>query len=1442
MSYRYISLLIFLVSTFTSISYVNAQEVKTIKTYEEQKPLSLYDSIGLISLPKLTFTKSFNGKSPPPLPVEVDNSVLEYWRPVFAQVALECGQASGIGLGFTYAINRERNLPSSDEENQYTPHFTWNYTNGGDGYYGVSYFHSFEIVRTLGNSDIQTYGGMFSPSPYNMWMNGYDNYYLAMNNRISEVYQIDVSTEEGILTAKHWLHNHLEGSDIGGVANFYANSPSDDYTLPAGTPEAGKYVVTSWGGANHAMTISGYHDEICWDYNSDGQFTNNIDINNDGIVNVRDWEIGGFRFANTYNGGPIWANEGFSYMTYKSCADPSESGGIWNNSIHVLYAKENCSPQLTAKITLKHICRNQIRVRMGVSKDQTAETPDYIVGFPVFDFHGGCQYMQGGETIEENKIIEFGLDLTPLLNLIGTNIPARYFLLVDENDPNNWNGGKVIQFSIIDYTDGVVEIESEQNNVLINNDSLTKLWVDHTVTYNPVVIDMDTLPSATVFEPYSAQLQATGGTDPYFWNLDLNYTETSGGESFPNINEEQLYPGSSYTTKQLDFDFPFYGESFNQVRVYKDGYIMFENMFNWPYDVYDFFTFTKNKHIAPFMAALTFSTGDGLWYDGNENSAIFRWKASQSDYPTTTELNFAVELKKNGDIIFYYGDVNEFNAMEWLSGVSAGDNKYYQFTAISGHPIINPSSVINLKTSIFPESFEVSHDGILTGIPELIYDNYEMKFMAFDENNLKDSKVLFFSTAGSNYLVIDDYTILAGDDDIIEIDETVYLSVDIKNLGENSISGSEMEISIDENLITLVDSTEFLGDFEPDEIISFTNAFVFDVSDQIQNEYTLDVNTLIFDDAGSDWNSNIYLTVYAPELHIGYASIIDEGNGNLDPGETADLQVQILNIGGVTATDINTIISSADSYITINLDTNYLELIEANSIDFAIFNISAAEDTPIGHNVEFTVDYSAAYGLSGTGTVNIIVGQTPVLIVDLDDNSNSAPAMEDVLSDMGITFESVQALPANLNLYTSIFLCLGIYSNNHVLNSTQGQNLANYLASSGKLYMEGGDTWAYDTQTAVHPMFNIDGTDDGSGDMSTVSGIAGTFTEGMSFSYSGENSWMDHLEPIDDAFVILENGSPLYNTGIAYDGGIYKTIGTSHEFGGLDDGTAPSTREVLMEKYLEFFNILSFDLIANFTANETQICSEESIEFMDISNGIINSWTWTFEGGEPGTSTLQNPVVTYNEQGIYDVILVISDGTNSDTISKSNYIVVFAYPETPVMPGGDEEVCTNLTTNSEYVTAGGSFIDAYLWELLPVEAGTISGNGPQGSVQWTPNWEGIATVKVKGENDNCGEGEFSDLLEILCEVCTGVKTNSPFSDIIIFPNPTKGELFLESKVGYKNVSLSVINPLNQVIYENQLDFTNQPLLKINLSVQSRGVYYLRIRSDEVERIEKIIVN
>ncbi|MBL7105962.1 MAG: hypothetical protein ISS18_16690, partial [Bacteroidales bacterium] len=263
------------------------------------------------------------------------------------------------------------------------------------------------------------------------------------------------------------------------------------------------------------------------------------------------------------------------------------------------------------------------------------------------------------------------------------------------------------------------------------------------------------------------------------------------------------------------------------------------------------------------------------------------------------------------------------------------------------------------------------------------------------------------------------------------------------------------------------------------------------------------------------------------------------------------------------------------SYLTIVTGNANFGNLSQGETGNGTFTVTADINTPAGEPAEIDLDVTSNSGTyTNSYQMNFVIGQIPVVIIDLDENHNSGPAMQSAIQANEIAVEYTTSFPADLSIYTSAFVCLGIYSDNHVLSSSEGQALADFLNNGGNVYMEGGDTWAYDNQTAAHAMFNINGVDDGSSDMSTVVGQSGTFTEGMSFNYSGDNNWMDHIDPILPAFMIFENQSPNYGTGVAYDEGSYRTIGTSHEFGGLDDGTSPSTKEELMAEYLDFFGVI----------------------------------------------------------------------------------------------------------------------------------------------------------------------------------------------------------------------------------------------------------------------------
>jgi len=82
-----------------------------------------------------------------------------------------------------------------------------------------------------------------------------------------------------------------------------------------------------------------------------------------------------------------------------------------------------------------------------------------------------------------------------------------------------------------------------------------------------------------------------------------------------------------------------------------------------------------------------------------------------------------------------------------------------------------------------------------------------------------------------------------------------------------------------------------------------------------------------------------------------------------------------------------------------------------------------------------------------------------------------------------------------------------------------------------------------------------------------------------------------------------------------------------------------------------------------------------TVNFTDTSSGAT-SWSWNF--GDSGTSTAQNPSHTYNTAGTYTVALTATNSSGSDTMTKTNYITVTP-PQAPV---------ANFTASSTNVYVG----------------------------------------------------------------------------------------------------------------------------------------------------------
>ena len=144
----------------------------------------------------------------------------------------------------------------------------------------------------------------------------------------------------------------------------------------------------------------------------------------------------------------------------------------------------------------------------------------------------------------------------------------------------------------------------------------------------------------------------------------------------------------------------------------------------------------------------------------------------------------------------------------------------------------------------------------------------------------------------------------------------------------------------------------------------------------------------------------------------------------------------------------------------------------------------------------------------------------------------------------------------------------------------------------------------------------------------------------------------------DDTYSVVESHLPAGDYHRPIKGGTYDVTYSCN-------GYYPQTFTITVSDYETVIQDVQLEagegIIPDFNANMTDVALGGSVNFTDNTWGAnLVSWEWTFEGGEPATSNVQNPSgITYNEIGTYDVTLTVTNGEGqTETITKHNYIHV----------------------------------------------------------------------------------------------------------------------------------------------------------------------------------------
>ncbi|MEZ4982629.1 MAG: PKD domain-containing protein [Saprospiraceae bacterium] len=283
-----------------------------------------------------------------------------------------------------------------------------------------------------------------------------------------------------------------------------------------------------------------------------------------------------------------------------------------------------------------------------------------------------------------------------------------------------------------------------------------------------------------------------------------------------------------------------------------------------------------------------------------------------------------------------------------------------------------------------------------------------------------------------------------------------------------------------------------------------------------------------------------------------------------------------------------------------------------------------------------------------------------------------------------------------------------------------------------------------------------------------------------------------------------------------------------HVFPGNGDYTVTLTVENACgtETFSQVISINGSVSAAGFDTDVRRFCAPGTVNFTDASTGNPTVWKWTFPGGNPATSTDQNPSVTYDTPGTYGVSLEVTNSFGTNQVMQTAFIIAEAAPVADFTSSIMDATVTFSNTSSGAVT--------YSWDFGDGETSN------EESPEHTYASSGTYTVTLSVTN-SCGtETKTEEVVTIIIST-----DNLAFLEsLIVFPNPNNGQFVVRMNGNASEfVDFKLMNNLGQIIHNEKVGSRSGNLNKeFNHLNLSSGVYILQIRSGNQVVYRKIQVH
>jgi hypothetical protein len=607
--------------------------------------------------------------------------------------------------------------------------------------------------------------------------------------------------------------------------------------------------------------------------------------------------------------------------------------------------------------------------------------------------------------------------------------------------------------------------------------------------------------------------------------------------------------------------------------------------------------------------------------------------------------------------------------------------------------------------------------------------------------------------------------------------ETVQLGLTLQNVGNQSAENVSIILSSNDAHISLPYLVVDAGNFDPGQTITLEEAFEAIISENVPDLHKINIEVQA--QSTETWYSEIELTAWAPNMMILGVTLDDsqggDGNSIPDPGEEVMLEFNIMNQGHSPSQEINMVIESLNEHFVISSNQANHDALGSNENGTVTFFATVNQEAVTGDIGQIQAEIS-----SGSYSDSKVFSFDIAVMVENFETGDFTSHSWEFAGNQPWSITSTDPYEG------SYCICSGAI--NHNQSSEINIGLILITQDTVSFYRKVSSEGGYDFLK-----FYIDNT--------------------LKAQWSGEEPWQEQ------SFVVppgIRNLRWVYEKDQAVVGG--------QDCAWIDFIKFPATTSPAIS-----------------AGPDGMICQGESFQ-PDASGVFVQGIIWSSEGdGTFNNTNMLKPTYTPGSDDIQNgqvVLYVNANGVTGEQLSDEVTLFINGtQPDVPEMPTGDMEVCTNYGITYQYYTSEVTNAVDYLWELIPQNAGAIEADGTTVQITWTPDYTGIVHLQVKAMN-GCGESEFSQYLEIVADICTGI---FPAKDIQlnIYPNPTTGLINIDLPKKFAGANISIYNTYGQEV------FTTVPNMfeassTIDIRKQPAGIYFIKLTDGTNEVYGKIL--